>query len=118
VDLGAPVSFYVLETGVPVYDAGGAEVGRVEHVLADEDADIFDGLVIDARAGFGGWRFAEGEQVAELHERGVMLAVGAEALHDVSESPGVLDVDAADAEDEGTLGHKLRRAWDLISGNY
>ncbi len=117
-DLGAPVSFYVLETGVPVYDAGGGEVGRVEHVLADEDADIFDGLVIDARAGFGGWRFADAEQVDGVFERGVVLSVGADALHDVSESPGVLDVDAADAEEEGTLGHKLRRAWDLISGNY
>ncbi len=115
-DLGAPVSFYVLETGVPVYDSGGAEVGRVEHVLADEDADIFDGLVIDARVGFGGWRFADAEQVAEVFERGVVLSVGADALHDPEAGPAVMEADPA--EQEGTLGHKLRRAWDLISGNY
>jgi hypothetical protein len=118
VDLGAPVSYLVLETGVPVYDSSGAEVGKVEHVLAAQDADIFDGIVIDARVGPGGWRFADADQIEALYERGVVLNVAADALHDPEPGPGELHVEPADAEEEGTLRARLRRAWDYISGNY
>jgi hypothetical protein len=117
-DLGAPVSYLVLERGVPVYDLRGEEVGKVEHVLAAPDADIFDGIVVDARPGPGGWRFADSDQIDALYERGVVLSVPAHQLHDPEPGPGVLDVDPADAEVEGTLGTRLRRAWDYISGNY
>ena len=117
-DLGAPVSYLVVETGVPVYDAGGEKVGTLEHVLAAEDADIFDGIVIDARPGPGGWRFADADQIDRLYERGVVLSVPAGQLHDPEPGPGVLEVDPADAEVEGTLEARLRRAWDYISGNY
>ena len=117
-DLGAPVSYLVLETGVPVYDSRGEEVGQVEHVLAAQDADIFDGIVIHTRLGPGGWRFADADQIDRLYERGVVLSVPAHQLHDPEPGGGVLDVDPADAEVEGTLEARLRRAWDYISGNY
>jgi hypothetical protein len=117
VDLGAPVSYLVVEAGVPVYDAAGAEVGRVEHVLAAEDEDIFDGIVIDARVGPGGWRFADADQIDALYERGVVLGVAVDALHDPEPSPGVLEADPADTQ-ESPLAARLRRAWDYISGNY
>ncbi|HVE69202.1 MAG TPA: hypothetical protein VNB64_11525 [Solirubrobacteraceae bacterium] len=116
-DLGAPVSYLVLETGVPVYDSARSEVGRVEHVLAAEEEDIFDGIVIDGRAGPGGWRFADADQIGALYERGVVLAVGADALHDPEAAPGVLEADPGEAQ-ESPLAARLRRAWDLISGNY
>ncbi|MDX6650155.1 MAG: hypothetical protein QOJ97_2106 [Solirubrobacteraceae bacterium] len=117
-DLGAPISYLVLEKGAPVYDSRGEEVGKVEHVLAAQDADIFDGIVIDARPGPGGWRFADAEQIEGLYERGVVLSVPADALHDPEPGPGELRVNPADAEEEGTLRARLRRAWDYISGNY
>ena len=117
-DLGAPVSYLVLETGVPVYDSSEAKVGKVEHALAAQDADIFDGIVIDARIGPGGWRFADADQIEALYERGVVLSVGADALHDPEPGPGALRVDPADVAEEGTLSARLRRAWDYISGNY
>ena len=116
-DLGAPVSYLVLETGVPVHDSAGAEVGRVEHVLAAEEQDIFDGIVIDGRAGPGGWRFADADQIAGLYERGVELAVPADALHDPEPNPAALEVDPADTA-ESPVRERLRRAWDYISGNY
>jgi hypothetical protein len=119
-DLGPPISYLVLEKGTPVFDPAGKEVGRVEHVLAAEDEDIFDGIVIDTMPGPGGWRFAEAEQIAGLYERGVTLRVGEESLHEPSENPPALEVDPADVE-EGlgrTLEQKLKRAWDYISGNY
>jgi hypothetical protein len=119
-DLGAPISYLVLEPGTPVFAGDGQEVGRVEHVLADAEADVFDGLVIDIRTGPGGLRFADAPQVAELHERGVVLGLDAEQvrrLPEPSANPAVMDADPEDAEPEG-LRDKLRRAWDLISGRY
>jgi sporulation protein YlmC with PRC-barrel domain len=119
-DLGAPISYLVLESGTPVLSSDGQEVGRVEHVLADEEADVFDGLVVDMESGAGGLRFADAPQVAEIHERGVVLGLDAEqarALPEPSANPAVMDADPEDAEPEGLSG-KLRRAWDLISGNY
>jgi hypothetical protein len=119
-DLGPPIAYLALPEGVPVYTADGQELGSVEHVLADEEDDIFDGLVVDTRLGPGGLRFVDASQVAGLHERGVVLtldSVEAERLPEPTPGPGVLRVDPADAE-ESELTRKLRRAWDLISGNY
>ena len=58
--------------------------------------------------------------MAELHERGVLLALDAAAVSQLPEpsaNPGVIEVDAADA-DKSALTEKLRRAWDWISGRY
>ncbi len=119
-DLGAPISYLVLDKGLPVYDLDGNEVGKVEHVLAAPEEDIFDGIVIDTAPGSGGWRFADAEQVAELRERGVLLRVGAQALPEPSENPAAMDVDPAEEEERTgrRLEEKLKRAWDYISGNY
>lgn len=51
----------------------------------------------------------------------VLLKVAWELLHEPSESPAALEVDADDMVREGTgdvLRDRLRRAWNLISGNY
>ena len=45
-DLGAPISYLALEEGTAVFAADGDEVGHVAHVLAVEEEDIFDGIVI------------------------------------------------------------------------
>ena len=119
-DFGAPNSYLVLEKGLPEYDPYSNEVGKVEHVLAAPEEDIFDGIVIDTAPGPGGWRFADAEQIAELHERGVLLRVGEDQLHEPSENPAALSADpAAAAEGPGRgLEDKLKRAWDYITGNY
>ncbi|MBB4660836.1 PRC-barrel domain-containing protein [Conexibacter arvalis] len=116
-DLGDPIAYLVLQPGTDVYDAAGERVGRVEHVLFDDRTDVFDGIVVDTRAGPGGLRFADADQVDELYERGVVLKVAASALHDPEPGPGVIDADAADG-DASPLTEKLRRAWDWISGRY
>lgn len=41
-----PVSWIVIERGWSVVDADGNDVGRVDEVLGDEEADIFNGLRI------------------------------------------------------------------------
>jgi hypothetical protein len=117
-DLGAPVSYLTLEQGTVVLSADGEELGDVAHVLADEENDIFDGIVISQ--GLGRHTFADSEQVAEIHERGVVLTLTtaeAEALPEPSENPAVMEDDPS--EPEGSpVAEKLRRAWDLLSGNY
>ena len=117
-DLGAPVSYLALEEDTAVLSADGEEVGHVAHVLADEESDIFDGVVISH--GLGRHTFADAEQVGAIHEHGVTLtmsAAEAEALPEPSENPAVLHDDPAEP-DASPLADKLRRAWDLISGNY
>jgi PRC-barrel domain len=117
-DLGNPISYVVLETGTPVLGSDGEEVGHVAHVLADEEEDVFDGIVI-AR-GFGGHAFADADQIAAIHERGVTLTISAaeaKSLPEPSENPAVMDEDPSDPA-PSPLADRLRRAWDLLSGNY
>jgi C-terminal processing protease CtpA/Prc len=119
-DLGEPASYLTLEDGTAVFTSEGTEIGRVEHVLADADADVFDGLVIDVRSGPGGHRFADASQVAEIYDDGVVLTLddGAAAeLPEPSANPASLEADPADTAPDD-LGDKLKRAWDYLSGNY
>ncbi|MEA2348105.1 MAG: hypothetical protein QOG62_1892 [Thermoleophilaceae bacterium] len=118
-DLGQPASYLVLDPGVEVYSSDDQLVGRVEHVLAVPEDDIFDGIVIDTSVLPGGHRFADSEEVDRIYDRGVILKVSAaeaESLPEPSQNPGVLEVDPAD--DSSDLSRKLRAAWDRISGNY
>ena len=41
-----PVSWMVIEQGWSVVDADGDDVGRIDEVLGDQDADIFNGLQV------------------------------------------------------------------------
>jgi PRC-barrel domain len=119
-DLGDPTSYLELEHGTPVFSSDGDRIGAVEHVLADEEEDIFDGLVIDVRLGPGGHRFADATQVEGLYTGGALLTLTAAEAYELPEpsaNPGVVAVDADDTVPDD-LGDKLRRAWDRISGNY
>jgi uncharacterized protein YrrD len=119
-DLGDPISYLVLPQGVDVLSCDGEKVGTVEHVLADEDSDTFDGVIVDMRAGPGGHRFADADQVASIHERGMVLTLDADAagrLPEPSENPAAVEADPGDDVPHG-LHAKLRRAWDYLSGNY
>jgi sporulation protein YlmC with PRC-barrel domain len=116
-DLGAPISYLVLEQGADVYDSAGVHVGTVQHVLADPEVDIFDGLIVDATHLPGGLRFADAEQVGELYERGVQLNVAAQDLHEPTASAAAMEATPDDVT-QHEFTRRLRRAWDYISGNY
>jgi hypothetical protein len=119
-DLGDPASYLVLAEGALVCASGGEELGKVEHVLADPDLDVFDGIVIDASELPGGRRFVDASQIDAVYERGVVLSLDAEAakrLPEPSANPAEMAAGADETEPED-LGDKLRRAWDRISGNY
>ena len=116
-DLGAPGSYLTLEPGTAVYDNTGEHIGDVEHVLADADEDIFDGIVIDRSVLPGGHRFADSEQVDEIHEKRVTLSVAASELTEPTANAATLEA-SPDDPIEGTTHRRLRRAWDYLSGNY
>jgi hypothetical protein len=117
-DLGAPGSYLTCGEGLPVYSSDGQVVGKVEHVLADPDIDVFDGIILDKSILPGGHRFADATQVDEIYERGVVLTVdaaAAERLPEPSANPGEIEVGPNDmVPDE--LRDKLHRAWGRISG--
>jgi hypothetical protein len=120
-DLGAPGSYLTLAAGIPVYSSDRQRLGDVEHVLAEPEKDIFDGIVFDASPLPGGHRFVDAPDVDEIYERGVVLkldaASAAERLHRPDANPATMAASPDDVT-EGELERKLRRAWDMISGNY
>jgi hypothetical protein len=119
-DLGEPSSYLSLGKAAEVYSRDRQRVGKVEHVLAVPEDDIFDGIVLDTSILPGGHRFVDADQVEEIFERGVLLKIDrqdAENLPQPSENPAALEVTPDDvAESESNLKRKLRRAWELISG--
>jgi uncharacterized protein YrrD len=104
-DVGAPIAYLVLQPGTPVYDRSGAAVGTVEHVLADDRQDVFHGLIL--RTGKG-HRYAPGDQIDGMFEHAVIVAVPAGELPEPSADP------AAQAVENDSLRHELRRAWDWL----
>ena len=100
-DLGAPSSYLALAEGVPVYSSDGKELGKVEHVLAVPEDDIFDGFVIDTSVLPGGHRFVDAPEVEEIYERGVVLKLDAAA----AEQPA-----RAERQPRRARGRRRRRA--------
>ena len=120
-DLGAPSSYLALQPGPPVYSSDGERLGKVDHVIADHEVDVFDGLVLDTSVLPGGQRFVDAEQIDEIFERGVLLKLDraeAERLPEPSEGAAAMEVGPDDLAEgnESELKRKLARAWDLISG--
>jgi hypothetical protein len=114
---GEPISYIALEEGTAVQSSDGEAVGRVAHVLADVDDDIFDGIVIDASWLPGGHVFADATEVAEIRTDAVTLKLDGEACKSLpkpEENPAALEADP----DDTVKRDRLRRAWDRISGNY
>ena len=72
--MGDPVSWLMIEAGWKVLAADGGEVGQVDEVVGDSNADIFDGLAI-ATSRFGKPRYVPSEQVDEITEGTVRLSL-------------------------------------------
>jgi hypothetical protein len=113
-----PASHLTLQAGTEVVGADGERIGTVDHVLTDEATGIFDGLIIDTSLGPGGLHFVDAPDVAEIHPDRVVLTIPAanvDQLPKPSPSPAVMEHHGVE-DSEGTLEHKLRRAWEIISG--
>ena len=64
---GDPVAWLLIEPGWTVLNAEGEKVGNVKEVLADEQADIFHGLLV-------GDEEILADRVAEIHEGHIHLS--------------------------------------------
>lgn len=121
---GQPASYLTLEAGTKVLSFDGETIGEVAHVLAVEEDDIFDGIVVDASWLPGGHVFADAAEVQEISTESVTLKLDAErcrSLPQPSENPAALEAGPDDMGKEGVgdeAKDKLRRAWDRITGNY
>lgn len=108
-ELGPPVAYTALKDGTPVYDRNGKRIGVVEHVMAV--GDIFEGVVVHTHPLPGRHLYADADQIAEIHEHGVLLSVPAEELHDPAREATSRRTDTH----EHTLEARLRHAWDWIT---
>ena len=118
--LGEPGSYMTAADGVPVIASDGEEVGRLTHVIADAEVDVFEGIVISEGKFAGKHHFADATHVEAFYERGVVLKIDAGAaarLPEPSENPAVMGAGPDDAE-ESELTRKLRAAWDRLTGKY
>ena len=95
-DLGAPISYLVLERGTDVFSSDDQPIGRGEHVLADDREDVFDGIVI-TRSGIGrGHVFADADEVCCIGSRDHRFEVGIAdtVAHDVDHCARPADLSA------------------------
>jgi hypothetical protein len=113
-DLGPPIAFIALREGAPVYDVTRKRIGVVDEVIADEQAAIFEGVVVHTLPLPGRHLVADAEQIASLHERGVLLSVDRSALRSSNRRGGGGER-AADGRLENPVQAALRRVWDRIS---
>lgn len=69
-----PVSWMMIEQGWSVVDSEGNDVGRIDEVLGDEEADIFNGLNI-LKGAIGTKTYVPAEVVGEIVEGRVQLTL-------------------------------------------
>jgi hypothetical protein len=73
-DPDRPIAYEALAAGTAVHDREGKRIGAVKKVLAVEEEDVFDGLVIETDSGT---RFIEAPQIAHIAEHRVDLNLSA-----------------------------------------
>jgi hypothetical protein len=99
-ETGEPISYLALAEGTPVYCRDETPVGKVKRVLADEENDVFDGIIIMTDDGD---RFVDAEQVDRLFERAALLRLSsaeARTLPEPTPNPAVIEVVADDLADD------------------
>lgn len=78
------VSWLMIRAGWKVYASDGSQIGEVDEVTGDDNADIFDGLSV-ATSALGKPRYVPAEQVVEIYEGAVHLTLTPEQAESLSE---------------------------------
>ena len=73
-----PVAWTVVERGWAVVAGDGREVGKVDQVLGDPEADIFDGLAVGKGTVLTRPSYVPSEKVGAIEEGTVHLTIDAE----------------------------------------
>jgi hypothetical protein len=111
-DLGPRIAALALREGTPVYDDAGKRIGVVDEVFIEPPGGIFDGVVVHTVPLPGRHLRAMPDQISEVHERGVVLSVGRDALVDE-------DTRRRRPEEpppEPAIERFARRVWDRVAG--
>lgn len=74
-----PVSWMMIEQGWSVVDADGEDVGRIDEVLGDQDADIFNGLQVLTGV-LGTPQYVPSERVGDIVEGRVHIELKKDEL--------------------------------------
>ena len=82
--MGDPVSWLMIRPGWKVYGSDGTEVGEVDEVTGDDNADIFDGLAV-AASRLGKPKYVPAERVTTITEGRVDLSLTAADFAGTSE---------------------------------
>ena len=112
-DDGDAISYKALRRGTLVRGSDGHEVGRVRRVLDNARENIFDGIVVETKAGL---RFVDAPEVAHIAERGVTLTISAEEVAALSPPQSLLK----QRWDQATIVRRTKRAgrdWKRRWGN-
>ncbi len=81
---GEPASWLLVEAGWKVAASGGEEVGTVDEVLGDRNADIFDGLAVKTSR-LGAARYVEADRVSRIEPGRVHLDLDAREVERLAE---------------------------------
>ena len=79
-----PVSWFLIEPGWKVFDAGGDEIGSVDEVVGDSSDDIFNGLSVSTSL-LGRPRYVPSEQVGSITEGRIQLTLSKEQVERLGE---------------------------------
>ncbi|HST15422.1 MAG TPA: hypothetical protein VLJ44_11295 [Gaiellaceae bacterium] len=100
-----PVSWLLIEPGWQVVDSGGGEIGKVEEVTGDSNADIFDGLAV-ATGMLARPKYVPAEQVGAITDGTVQLTLDRSAfdsLGDYEEPADSIEIEG----EKSSLGERL-----------
>jgi hypothetical protein len=84
-----PVSWKMIVHGWHVFDSAGEQVGTIDQITGDPEADIFDGLTVKDGV-LGHARYVPSESVGEIREGEVHLSLdraAVESLERFTEPP-------------------------------
>lgn len=104
-----PVSWLLIEPGWKVVTAGDEEVGTVDEVLGDRNADIFDGLAIKTSL-LGAARYVEAERVTRITVERVRLDLSEDDVGRLPESGRV--------ERQETILPEGASLWERVAGRF
>ncbi len=106
-----PVSWLMIEPGWQVVDTRGEELGRIEAVTGDSNADIFDGLSV-ASGILSRPKYVPAEQVGEITQGTVALTLDRAAF----DALGEYDEPAESIDVEPDAASRRERAEESVLG--
>jgi hypothetical protein len=103
-DIGTPIAYSALPTGVDVVSTDGVTIGTVEHVLQVPEEDLFDGIVVKTS---GGLRFVDRDQIDSITTTRVSCSLSKDQVAKLPAPNGSPTYDVDPAEDSGRSLHDV-----------